>query len=222
MSQDLPMQSGETVSYITEPIAKQLKDFYPVVEDYLRLSTKEMMYVDINNERFLSILCLTSDSSFCRFFPRNVLYGNLNRALTEPDKIALTERIAKLYFGNENALGKLITFVPDSDAVFFADETPEEATYEIVAVIKEQEQSFLTFDAITSHTGSFYGGVALVIADSWAETDEFAEQMSKDGFQTLQGDIGRYYFSPLQDSYFHTYPNEQLPYINRQQKNCCM
>ena len=66
--------------------------------------------------------------------------GNINKALTQPNAIALTEYQAKIFFGNEDPIGK--TF---SAKYAYENET---ITYEVAAVIKEYPQSFLKFNAI--------------------------------------------------------------------------
>lgn len=50
-----------------------------------------------------------ADSNFFSFFSYKLLEGDANTALQEPNSIVLTESLAIKYFGNESALGKLMT-----------------------------------------------------------------------------------------------------------------
>jgi len=50
-----------------------------------------------------------ADSNFFEFFSYKLLEGDPKTVLTDPNTLVLTESIAKKYFGNESALGKLIT-----------------------------------------------------------------------------------------------------------------
>ena len=50
-----------------------------------------------------------ADSNFFNFFSFRLVEGDPNTALQEPNTLVLTESIAKKYFGDEPALGKLIT-----------------------------------------------------------------------------------------------------------------
>lgn len=54
-----------------------------------------MDYIKVDNNHFDPITIVTTDSSFPRFFPYKVVTGDLNKALTQPNKIALTEACAK-------------------------------------------------------------------------------------------------------------------------------
>jgi ABC-type antimicrobial peptide transport system permease subunit len=48
------------------------------------------------------------DSNFFQLFSYKLLKGNMSTALLQPDAVLLTEDIAKKYFGNEDAVGKIL------------------------------------------------------------------------------------------------------------------
>ncbi len=50
-----------------------------------------------------------ADSNFFDFFSYKLLEGDARTALKEPNSVVLTKSIATKYFGNESALGKLVT-----------------------------------------------------------------------------------------------------------------
>jgi putative ABC transport system permease protein len=50
------------------------------------------------------------DPSVLRIFGFKLKSGNVERALIEPNKIVLTEQLAQKYFGNENPVGRSITY----------------------------------------------------------------------------------------------------------------
>lgn len=106
MAQDSPLTSGEKVSFIKGKIPVQLKDQYPEVEDYLRLNIENAASITIGEKRFNPISIVRADPSFPRFFPYKVMVGDINKALTQPNAIALTEYQAKIFFGNEDPIGK--------------------------------------------------------------------------------------------------------------------
>ena len=91
----------------------------------------------IEEKRFNPISIVRADPSFPRFFPYKVVAGDINKALTQPNAIALTEYQAKIFFGNEDPIGK--TF---SAKYAYENET---ITYEVAAVIKEYPQSSFSF-----------------------------------------------------------------------------
>ena len=106
MAQDSPLTSGEKVSYIKGKIHVQQKAQYPEVEDNLRLIIDNAASISIGEKRFDPISIVRADPSFPRFFPYKVMAGNINKALTQPNAIALTEYQAKIFFGNEHPIGK--------------------------------------------------------------------------------------------------------------------
>lgn len=220
MSQDSPMESGEVVSYVVGNIPPLIKETYPEVEDYLRLTTLDIDYIRVDQERYPSMICLSADSSFMKFFPYKVLDGDITRALTEPNKVVLLEHTARNLFGKKNPLGKYIYTKPsynDGPNTRFGEKT-DEKMYEVVAVLKDKEQSFLKFDMLTSHQLPFSGGVSLLMTNKPIDSSSFAERLKNDKIPTMQMETGRYYFSSLQESYFQEYKAETLTYINRQQK----
>ncbi|MDD2954594.1 MAG: ABC transporter permease [Parabacteroides sp.] len=213
MAQDSPMTSGQKVSYIVGNIPVRLKDQYPEVEDYLRMNIGNSSFITIGEKHFDPITILMADSSFPRFFPYQVVAGNLNKALTQPNAIALSENRARLFFGNEDAIGKSLSAkIPDEE---------QPIVYEVAAVIKDYPQSFLTFDAITGTTNDFHGGPTLLLVNDRFNIDTFANKLKADKVPTFQNEIGQYYFYTLQESYFQeqAYIQESIPYINRNQKD---
>lgn len=193
MAQDSPLTSGEKVSFIKGKIPVQLKDQYPEVEDYLRLNIDNAASITIGEKRFDPISIVRADPSFPRFFPYKVMAGNINKALTQPNAIALTEYQAKIFFGNEDPIGK--TF---SAKYAYENET---ITYEVAAVIKEYPQSFLKFNALAGTTSQFNGGPTLLLVNDLFNIDTFTQKLKDDKVPTFNG-TGQYYFYTLQESYF--------------------
>lgn len=169
MAQDSPLTSGEKVSFIKGKIPVQLKDQYPEVEDYLRLNIENAASITIGEKHFDPISIVRADPSFPRFFPYKVVAGDINKALTQPNAIALTEYQAKIFFGNEDPIGK--TF---SAKYTYENET---ITYEVAAVIKEYPQSFLKFNALAGTTSQFNGGPTLLLVNDLFNIDTFTQKL---------------------------------------------
>lgn len=212
MSQDSPMTSGQRVSFIVGDIPAQIKDRYPEVDDYLRLGISDYSSIKIGDKEYGPLSILNADQSLPGFFPYRVVDGDLSRALTEPNCIALTERIAKQLFNNESPIGKRLSAKQSSDN--------KSISYEVTAVVEEYPQAILKFDAITATGSEYYGGITMLLVNEMFDIDSFADKLKSDNIPTLQGNIGRYYFNNLQESYFQqdTYTQESIPYIHRNQK----
>lgn len=81
-----------------------IKD-YPEVEDVVRFNNSTFLVTA--GEKKINKRGAFVDSGFLKMFSFPLLSGNAN-ALSGPNSIVLTERFAKAFFGNEEALGKTI------------------------------------------------------------------------------------------------------------------
>lgn len=218
MAQDSPMQSGEVVSYIVGEIPVRLKEQYSEVTDYLRFNTIPCSSVQIENSLHAPINIVTADTTFGHFFPYQTVYGNLHNALSAPDKAALSESCARKLFGNVNPIGKTITVNrADANVLMENEKTQAAPIYQVAAVVKEQDQSYLKYDMLIANPTEFYGGPTLLMVTESFDRQTFPQKLKQDKVPTLQMDAGSYHFYPLQESYFQNYSQESIPYINRGQ-----
>ena len=75
------------------------------IEESARVGhTSERVFV--NDEYFFESELRLVDHNFLKIFDFNLLAGNRNTALSDPQSIILTESLAKKYFGDENPIGK--------------------------------------------------------------------------------------------------------------------
>lgn len=194
MAQDSPMESGTQIAYTNGPIPEELKSRYPEVEDYLRISSLFCNGITVGEELYEAPAILTADSSLLRFFPYQAVAGNLKEALSEPNKIALSESYARKLFGTRNPLG---------ESLFISNpERSEKERFEIVAVVQERRQSLLKFDAVIRNVQPFHGGATMLLVNDAFDPHTFPQKLKEDHIPTLQNEIGQYYFYTLQESYF--------------------
>ena len=180
MDQDSPIQPGERVCFTAGGIAAEIKEKYPEIIDHVCLNNIVMHYIKVNKTRFDPIIIMTTEASFPHFFPYKVLYGDLNEVLTQPNKIALSEKCAQKYFGKENPIGQTIitgennvtTRVREDGTI---EEGKNETTYQIAAVLKSRKQSYIDFDAVIGNDGPIPGGVCLFMTNRPIDTKKFAE-----------------------------------------------
>ena len=112
LTQRLPsMQSTGQVSFVYGGSVAGMIASFPEIESYLRLTEKEATHIEIENQRFPQQVIVEADSSFCRFFPYQILSGNMKEALTKPDCIALSEEKAMQYFGKFDCIGRELSVV---------------------------------------------------------------------------------------------------------------
>lgn len=215
LSQDSPMESGEKVLYADGSVPSMLKEKYTEVENYLRMAAQSPKYISIDHVKYAPIDLVSVDASLPAFFPYQVVSGNLEEALTQPGKLALTEPTARKLFGKKNPIGQLIYFSLPQDN--FDPQSSKEQAYQVAAVIADREQSFLNLEAITGISESFFGGPCLLLMNKAIDRTNFAARLKKDKIPTLQGDIGNYYLQTLQESYFQTAGQQTLRFIHYRQ-----
>ena len=92
------------------PMAETLVKEVPGVEQATRITrfwgAPTLKYED---KVFTEDKIVHADSNFFEFFSFKLIEGDPKTALQEPNTLVLTESIATKYFGDESALGKLIT-----------------------------------------------------------------------------------------------------------------
>lgn len=91
------------------PLGPKMKEYYPEIVDFVRLyKIPSRIIVKHNDKTFLHDDLFYVDKNLFHFFSFKLLTGNPNTVLNEPNTAVLTEQMAKLYFGNENPIGKII------------------------------------------------------------------------------------------------------------------
>lgn len=210
MSQPFPMDTTKSISYIVGEVTQTMKNNYPEIEDYVRFQDVDVLTYSINNKTLSGITFISADSSFTRFFPYEALHGDLAKAFSSPNKVAITESFAAQVFGETYPVGQFIR-------VMSSYGEQKETDYEVVAVIKNRNQSLLAFDAITLNPSPFYGGPTFLMTNKQINSQEFGIRLKADGVPTLQVNVGQYSFSTIQECYFSNFPNETIPYLKRQQ-----
>lgn len=84
-----------------------LKKEYPSVKDFCRLYHSNFLLAnESGNKIFHENKGYFADNSFINIFNTKLILGNPEEALKGPDKIIISEELAKKYFGNEPAIGK--------------------------------------------------------------------------------------------------------------------
>ena len=80
---------------------------FPAVESFTRTIIGTRIVAN-GDKAFTEKNVLFADSAFFNIFSFRLLKGNPNNCLDAPEKIVITEEMAKKYFGKEDALGKIL------------------------------------------------------------------------------------------------------------------
>jgi putative ABC transport system permease protein len=99
------------MAYRCAPEAHTLVDIYPEVESAVRFRTSGSYLVRPTDEKdnLKERHVIWTDSTFFDIFSVDIIEGNAEKALTEPESIAISKSIADKYFPGQSALGKSMT-----------------------------------------------------------------------------------------------------------------
>ncbi|MCP4723886.1 MAG: FtsX-like permease family protein [bacterium] len=133
------------------PLARTLKEKYPEIESAVRFDDfgfKEKTMLKYGEKSFNEDKFFLADPEIFDVFTFKFIKGDPATALDGPDRIVLTEDIAKKYFGDEDPIGKTLVYEGVRD-------------YIVSAVIENvPENSHFHFDLLCSFKSQsdFYGG----------------------------------------------------------------
>jgi len=86
-----------------------MKETMPEVVDFARAFPMAGV-VEQENVQFRERRIQVVDPSFLQMFDYPLIHGDKNTALKEPNKVVITESIAKKYFGTTDVIGERLTF----------------------------------------------------------------------------------------------------------------
>lgn len=96
--------------FVWLPIAKDLKNEIPGIDDFCRVSKANKAKLIEDNQVWKINKLRYADDNFFKFFNYKLRYGNPENILKEANQIVLTERKAAQIFGNVNPIGKTLFF----------------------------------------------------------------------------------------------------------------
>jgi putative ABC transport system permease protein len=103
------------IAVVSAAQGPQMKEDFPEVEDYVRFRTRGYFLVkygeDIYKEESVSYV----DANVFDFFGINMISGDPTTALKEPKTLVITEALAKKFFGDDEAVGKVVKISNDED-----------------------------------------------------------------------------------------------------------
>lgn len=153
---------GTLTNYAVSPVAlgEALHDEIPEVESACWLMYHGKPAFDVGGETFNNEITFVASHDFLRIFTFDFLYGTIE-ALDDPNKIVITETMARKYFKDEEPGGQTIDL--------------DWAQLEVAAVIKDPPaNSHLKFDALISWD-------TFTINDSWGNINAYTYVKLKKG-----------------------------------------
>jgi ABC-type antimicrobial peptide transport system permease subunit len=98
------------------PLSTLLKTSYPQVEEVTHMNGTGPIVLSVNGKQIEPKGAMV-DSGFLRIFSFPLLRGNPDNALSSPRSIVLTETLARKFFADGDAMGKVIRIDSNSDFV---------------------------------------------------------------------------------------------------------
>jgi len=95
------------------PVAQY--DFFPEIEYVTRITNWTNRKVEYNDRVFMEPRVRYVDSTFFDIFTVEFLSGQPSTALSEPNSVVITQKIAAKYFGDENPMDKVLRFDEDKN-----------------------------------------------------------------------------------------------------------
>ena len=95
---------------VMPPVAHTLLRDYPEVQEATRLHQGGQAVVQYRDKIFKENSIAYVDSNFFQVFTLPLLQGDAKTALLEPNTMVITRAVAKKYFGEEDPMGKVLSF----------------------------------------------------------------------------------------------------------------
>jgi len=168
-----------------------IKNAFPSVLAYTRLDQRRPVFVKYEDKTFKEEKIMFIDSNFLQLFSIPLLEGDSKNALTEPETMVITKDFEKKYFGESDALGKMLTVGKDLVKVTgIIDRVPDNSHFHGDAFM-----SFVTEDnASTPQTWSNVNDFTYLLLDKKADPHKleaaFPQLVAKYVVPEVQHDMG--------------------------------
>ncbi|NET32381.1 MAG: FtsX-like permease family protein [Cyanothece sp. SIO1E1] len=149
------------------PLAMQLKEDYPEVEQYVRFIPNGRTNLQYKDNFFFEEKVFLVDSTVMEIFSFDFITGDASKALIEPNSIALSESVADRIFGNNNPMGEVLI-------------TPSGRKYNVTGVYRDMpKHSHLIANALIS--SNTIPGLGNPTAGAWGGFSLYTYVLLKEG-----------------------------------------
>ena len=90
------------------PLGPTLSDEYPEIEDMCRFLNAGTIIFEHREEKIQEDSIMIVDTTLFRFLNHDILYGDPDKCLLEPYTMAVSESMARRYFGRSDVLGETL------------------------------------------------------------------------------------------------------------------
>jgi putative ABC transport system permease protein len=90
-------------------VGEGMKNAYPEIVASTRLASLPPQFVKYDDRQFKELSIAMADANFLELFSIPLIEGDAKSCMTEPNSIVITTDMAKKYFGDAAAMGKMLT-----------------------------------------------------------------------------------------------------------------
>jgi len=90
-----------------------IKDAFPEVADYTRLSNRGQVFVSYEDKQFKESKIAYADENFLKMFSIPYIAGDAQNGLKDPNSIVISKAMANKYFGDQQPIGKMLKLGKD-------------------------------------------------------------------------------------------------------------
>jgi putative ABC transport system permease protein len=200
---DNPFNKGSKMFACIHGGAEYMKENFAQVEDYCRINPANVQKVVADNQSYYgNTILYEASTNFFTFFTYNLLTKNPESVLAAKGDIAISEDLAKKYFGTSSAVGKMITLTNGDTKI----------DYIIKGIFRKPlVNSQLSFDFVTfvKESDSYAFLLLKENTDPSALEKIFAGNKAKIP-NINAGTPGIYYLENFRQAYFDTTQRAQL------------
>lgn len=121
----------------------EMPKIFPQIEQMVRLEPYRRAAIKAGENKFYSERVFSTDTNFFKVFNIDLIYGEYERVLIEPNSAVISASLANKCYGNTNPVGQPIILSGEQDTKF--------GTYIIKGVMKDNPvSSHIHFDVLTS------------------------------------------------------------------------
>ncbi len=207
--------SDETFKFAVTsyPMAPAFKESFSEIDEIARIVNVFKPIIAYGNNRFYEENFMWADPEIFKIFSYELIKGDPDKALVEPNSVVLTEAMALKYFGNENPLGKVLIYENETDFVVTGviKNIPKNSTFKFDFLASFSSLETILGQDLLQRWHSFYAIYTFVKlkpnVDPLLLEAKFPEFIATHmGGETLKS-LGRSYkisLMPLKDIYLHS------------------
>lgn len=213
------ISEGETHVF-TPPIGPDMKKDFPEVEDFVRMSTLRVAYLNVDNNAFKVDRIRYMSPSLFKVFSFKLKSGNSQTALADPFSIVLSEQTSERIFGSKDSIGQTVQIGPEDlyKVTGIVDNPPSNSSIQFNALI-----SFETLYARPIMGMDWNGGNQII---TYVKLRENASASSVERkfpdflWRNINETIAKYgwkyeaYLQPLKKIHFYYDPSSRTALVN--------